>query len=161
RRGRDHRAGRPDSRARRGTERSAGRGPDRVGRRRAGGVGRRGDRRQGRAPGARGGRRVRGTGRPRLQGGRVAPLWGGGQRGGRLGGSPTRQARGRAGRRDVSTDKVDASPRQAGGGGRTGAAVPTLNAANVLTVLRLILVPVFAVALFAADPGDITDVTGI
>jgi CDP-diacylglycerol---glycerol-3-phosphate 3-phosphatidyltransferase len=61
----------------------------------------------------------------------------------------------------VSTDKVDASPRQAGGGGRTGAAVPTLNAANVLTVLRLILVPVFAVALFAADPGDITDVTGI
>ncbi|OQO94083.1 CDP-diacylglycerol--glycerol-3-phosphate 3-phosphatidyltransferase [Saccharomonospora piscinae] len=37
-------------------------------------------------------------------------------------------------------------------GGHVSPAVPTLNVANVLTVLRLVLVPVFVLALFAAAP---------
>ena len=53
----------------------------------------------------------------------------------------------------MSTDKADADL-GADGGGRVGPAVPTLNAANVLTVLRLVLVPVFVGALFAADVAD-------
>ncbi len=39
----------------------------------------------------------------------------------------------------------------ADGVGRAGATVPTLNVANMLTMLRLVLVPVFVVALFAGD----------
>ncbi len=38
--------------------------------------------------------------------------------------------------------------------GRTSATVPTLNVANMLTMLRLVLVPVFVVALFAGDVPD-------
>ena len=81
-------------------------GTDQVGRRRAGGVGRRGDRR--RAHQARGGRRVRGTGRPRCKVGELLRCEVVDRRASAR--FATRQARGRAGRRDVSTDKVDASP---------------------------------------------------
>ncbi|WP_216693247.1 CDP-diacylglycerol--glycerol-3-phosphate 3-phosphatidyltransferase [Dietzia psychralcaliphila] len=39
-------------------------------------------------------------------------------------------------------------------GGRPGAEVPVLNIANVLTVLRIVLVPVFVVLFFVADAQD-------
>ena len=38
--------------------------------------------------------------------------------------------------------------------GRTSAEVPVLNIANVLTMLRIVLVPVFVVLFFAADAQD-------
>lgn len=38
--------------------------------------------------------------------------------------------------------------------GRSGAEVPVLNIANVLTVLRIVLVPVFVVLFFVADAQD-------
>lgn len=38
--------------------------------------------------------------------------------------------------------------------GRPGAEVPVLNTANVLTVLRIVLVPVFVVLFFVADAQD-------
>lgn len=52
----------------------------------------------------------------------------------------------------AGTYDADGSPDgSAQGAGRARAPVPTLNLANVLTVLRLVLVPVFVVALFAGD----------
>jgi CDP-diacylglycerol--glycerol-3-phosphate 3-phosphatidyltransferase len=64
----------------------------------------------------------------------------------------------------VSVDKAGhAADGEVEGVGGAKAAVPTLNVANVLTVLRLVLVPVFVVALFAGDvtgsEGEGTDVS--
>ena len=161
----DRGPGRGSGRAGRRADVAAGRGPDRRDRRGPGrgAARRRPVRRPGRAPGA-GGRRRGDAGLPGpAPGGRPCP-----RHGHRVGRSrPDRPGRGRparpgtgSGRQPVSLPGTGPGSGAASSTGAGGGAVPAaiaapsvLNVANALTVLRLVLVPVFVALLVQPGAG--------